>query len=255
MFKTTYERVEDCNLHDVVLHNFKVTSRLHDLDIVVNLADAWVSINKDKKVTDLEDYFRANDIDVHLIATVYNDDKYEPRSLFDITKSVEYKLIFSCKTDEDAIQELKTHWSDYNENYSKLNDSGAMVPKGSNLTMADVEKAREGDDVISLMKSNRIKLYVERVTDAEMQQELLEQLTNDSEMAKSQGIEKPEQVLIGMAHDGSPVFGFRAKHNGQEGYISSVGLSMGYDNSGEQKMRYVLINDKSTWEPFMDTTE
>jgi len=256
MFKVRYNRVVDENLSQkdenaTVEENFRTISELHNLDLALQVAMGWARANPDKTVTDLEDFFRKEKIDIHLIASnKYDHDEYDLRSLFDLGKPAETLLVFSCRRDEDALKELKEHAESYEENYARLNSTGVMVPKGYQHTQPHPKKFAEMS-IVELISHNYVRITKLLKTEEEMQDEYDKFLYGFYDHICKTYEDKPEIMLYGMAEDGSPVFSYSYR-GGEEDIVCEIGIMMGIDSTGTKRTKLVPLNDRSTWDGFMD---
>ena len=123
-----------------ILTKLKSADQLYDINTFSLYTVEWFKLNPDKNLQDFETFLRENEFNTHVIASTYvpgpGNLKAAP-SYFDYVLSLhgkvlpelKYCCLFSCRPFNIALDELKTHWKDYDENYSKLKETGFLQKK------------------------------------------------------------------------------------------------------------------------------
>ena len=227
-------------LEKVAEYNFKIISPAHRIDFVMSITMGWVFENPNKPLTNLEDFFRKEELDIYLLAMKnnLNKEKYKLVKLDGFSEKAEYMLFYSCKKKENAIKEIESIWGSYEENYKHINNSGIVVPinfnydkdllKNTNLKDIEVDE----DDTHELLRYNKIKI--------EIKIENLEQnFTRYLQMAEDDKIEL-EPKIIDYTKDGSYILGV---FYGEELYCR-VGVIIKENKDGGNNIKYVDLSDK-----------
>ena len=215
-----------------------------DIGLIGCCATAWFKENPGKKNTDLEKELRKHNLDLYLIVNTTPPEEYDTISNFNMSQRVKYMLIYSARPKEEAMEELLIHASSYEENFARLNDAGTLVTKGadlSNINKKNTTPYEEMNDYLKLsLNSCRIKIKDVQPSEYE------EQLNNDMKCFTDKNL-NPEQKLVGMAKDGSAVFGMFY----QDKLVSRVGIMIGFDDSLKQMIAMVDTQNKDEWTGFM----
>lgn len=227
------------NKEKVAEHNFKKISPAHRLDFVISITLGWFFENPDKTMSDLEDFFRRENLDIFLVAGKKDLDetKYKLVKLNNLSEESDFMLFYSCKPKDIAEKEIEIMWGSYQKNYEKLNNCGVVVPKdfyydhellrNKDLDEIDVDE----DDTHELLKFNKVKIDIKIET-------LEENFIRYLHTAEEEKIELEPQV-IDEATDGSSVLGV---FYGEELYCR-VGVIIGIDDEGDKILKYVDLKD------------
>ena len=250
MLSLKHTRIVDDNYQqpnekETAWYNIIQASKTHDLNLVVVCVGGWYKANPDKNHTDLENKLRDADLDIYLIASKYDNisDDFKLVSPFDYTSECEYVLLYSCRPKEQALKEVLTHASSYEENFNKLNSSGALITKSfiKDNIPDPTKKPYEDNDLNTLIQNNYVKIEL-------VSESMEDKVNKDIEQAQKHFKKKIDSRLIGMAPDGSGVMGFFINDK----LISDIGHMCGFDKSGIQHIKLILINNKDTWTGFME---
>lgn len=247
------------NSSEVAWENISQGAKAYHLGFVTSACIGWLRANPDKTVQDLEQKLRSEKIPVHLIASTKFKETHEGKPLVlkpyrKNPSNPKYALIFSCRPDADAIQEIKQHWESYSDNYKHLPEAGALVLQSENETEKDelykynenpdeiiirgMESIRQGSH-LDAISYNAVVLECQKMT----QDELLVDLHKDTNKAKEFYQKTPTLKHIGTAPDGSPVSAFLVNDK----LVSGLGLMTKKDDPDHKNKRVVNLQDKSTW--------
>ena len=215
-----------------------------DISLIASCATGWFKENPDKTNTDLEQELRKHNLNLYLIADINPPSEYDTVSSSDLSKRVKYMLIYSARAKDDAMEELLTHASSYEENFSRLNDAGSLTVKGTDLSNIKKEntKSYEEQSIHDKLLWNTCCISIKDVQPEEYEQQL-----NDDMKHFTDNNLKMEQRLVGMGKDGSPVFAIVY----QDKLVSRVGMMIGFDDNQQQVIGYVDTQNQKEWTGFM----
>ncbi len=117
---------------DIAIHNIKISDKFKNLQTFCQSTVAWLKNDPNRDYQDLELLLRHLDLDTHLIAKPKEDIDIEkfvlklPNKIKD-TNNYDYLLWTACKPKEDALKELLTYHSSYEENFECLKNTGCLT--------------------------------------------------------------------------------------------------------------------------------
>ena len=248
MFEIKYIRVVDDYYHqsnekETAWNNLIEAIKTHNLHLVTMCVSGWCKANPDKYYTDLENKLRESNLDLYLIAGKHdnNTDKSKLISQFDYISECKYVLIYSCKQKNDAIKELLTHSSSYEENLSKLNYSGILVDITYEFENKPhpTQKAYDEIDNNTLIQNNFVRIEIKTILE-----NMEEILNRDISLAQEHFNKEVTIEIIGMAKDDSIIAGFYIDDN----IISEIGVIIGYHKDKQKK--FISLNNQESWAGF-----
>ena len=244
MFSLKFNKVED--EQPVAWENIKKLSKLHNLQLTICAVTGWFNENPGKTNTDLEKKLREEDLDIYLIASPDIPPELDCKMQNDMTKTGKYMLIYSCRPKEQALKEVLTYAGSYEENFSRLNEAGILMAKGSDINSKKDKptKPYEEQDIYQKLQYNTALIEVEMITEEQYEDKLKFDLDN----AKTKTEKEPEMKLIGMAKDGSGVYAYYIGNQ----LVSNIGIMMGFNKNQQMEKKCVSIQDKSEWTGFMN---
>ena len=215
-----------------------------DIALIGSCATGWLRENPGKNNSDLEKELRKHNLNLHLIADINPPPEYDTVSCADMSQRVKYMLVYSARSKPEAMKELLTHASSYEENFSRLDDAGSLIQKGTDLSniKKDNTKPYEELGVYEKLSWNMCSITIKNVEPNEY-----EQLLNNDMKAFTVKNLKIEQKIVGMGKDGSPVFGMFHKDK----LVSRVGIIMGFNKKQEQMVSFVDTQNSAEWTGFM----
>jgi hypothetical protein len=234
---------------DIAWHNIQTAAEIHSVQYVSAASIGWLRANPTKRTVDLERELRKHDIPIHLIASPkYRTDtplgSMVLRPMFSDSVTPTCELLYSCRPDTLAVEEIESMWSGYDENLAHLPEAGVLclctsAEPISSLLGADSQdsglRALQTKEPTNAMMYNYTKLSCHVITEAELNQ----QLSNDITVAEEKFGQKPTPCMVGMAGDGSAVIAYDI--NGKT--ISVLGILLG----AEKKTKVIHIQHKQTW--------
>jgi len=132
----------------------------------------------------------------------------------DNNTSYEYQCIISCRPKENALKEVLTHWSSYEENFEKLLKTGILICHDASIDASVPPDSNLQKPIIGSEK----KLHFERVSGDKYIADLR------SECYKIHG-KFPEEKMIAMNRQGGPILGFFI----DDKLIDPIGITIYYD--------------------------
>lgn len=236
MLKLNFDKIQDTQNSANAWHNLTLSSHLKNSELVDASAMAWFRCNPDKRVIDLENQLRKENVNVFLLAGPKLDTEIDGqilklKSINDSTQPLEYELNFKCLTRNDFNAHLTREGTDYNQNLEKLPNCGYYQ-------LDDCSDFGD-DNVVNKVNDNVIKLKLITLT----QQQVNDEMNKDIEKAKIETGEESKAKPIGQAADGSVVLA----HFVDNKVISQYGLMLSHDSSGKQVVKIILVSDKTTW--------
>ena len=215
-----------------------------DISLIASCATGWFKENPGKNNSDLEQELRKHNLNLYLIADINPPPEYDTVSSSDMSKRVKYMLVYSARNKDDSMKELLTHASSYEENFSRLNDAGSLITKGTDLSNIKKEntKSYEEQSAYEKLTWNTCRISIKNITPDQYEQ----QLNQDMKVFTDNKL-KTEEKLVGMGRDGSGVFGFFH----QDKLVSRIGIMMGFDDNQQQVVRFVDTQNKNEWTGFL----
>lgn len=216
----------------ICCHNLTIADKYLNLQFMIASSMGWLKLNPTKNYQDLEMEFRSKNFNTHLLACKPKDIPNTHLGLHKDSDSTkyEYECIFSCRPKEYAIKELLQHWPNYEDNLAKLDKAGSIIANSDNNEIADnkdIKKLNENEkDSIQLISENKKKISVTAVSAENYLNELID-------MCEKEYKRKPEEKIVGMAPNGSPIFGLFL---GEE-LVSAIGFVMELNGKNEKVMR------------------
>jgi len=234
---------------DIAWHNIQTAAELYNVQFVSSACLGWLRANPAKRTVDLEKELRTHNVPVHLIATPHKPKEgLVLKPLFPDSVTPTYELLYSCRPDKYAIEEIEGIWSNYDENVEHLPEAGVLcggvsegeyVPpllhaeEGENVENSGLKALRTNDHTNAMMY-NYVKLSYHQVTQAELGGDLNDQM----EHARKTFGQEPEARVIGMAGDGSAVTAYVIDGK----LISELGTLI-----GAGKTKVIHVQNQSTW--------
>ncbi len=117
---------------DIAIHNIVQSDKFKNLPAFCQSTVGWLRNDPNRNYQDLELLLRHLDLDTHLIAQpkeTINIENFKitiPSKTND-TDSYDYVLWTSCKPREEAIKELLTYHTSYEENFECLSRTGCLT--------------------------------------------------------------------------------------------------------------------------------
>ena len=200
--------------------------------------------NPGKNNSDLEKELRKHNLDLHLIADINPPAEYDTVSCPDMSQRVKYMLVYSARSKPSFMKELLTHASSYEENFSRLDDAGSLIQKGSDLSNIKKENTKPYEElgVYEKLSWNTCSITIQDVQPDEYE----DQLNKDMKRFTDKNM-KVEQKMVGMGKDGSPVFGMFYQDN----LVSRIGIMMGFNDEQKQMVAFVDTQNRNEWTGFM----
>lgn len=133
MIKISYIKPnENESPDDIAIHNIVISDKFKNLPAFCQSTVGWLKNDPNRNYQDLELLLRHMNLDTHLIAqpketiNIQNFKLSIPSKIND-TSSYDYVLWTSCKPKEDALKELLTYHTSYEENFECLNNTGCLT--------------------------------------------------------------------------------------------------------------------------------
>ncbi len=201
------------NEESIMWHNMKVCDDIHNLQLFISCSMAWLRLNPEKNMQDLESELRKRNFNTHLYAknakNVLENSQYEIRLN---SKNCDYECIFSCRPAKLALEEVLKFHETYESNFEKLANSGFLCLKSEKDISQENEKS-------NLTKNQSIKIFDDK--DKSIAQLLLkceQKITIVTIPAEKyiQDIclkckeiygEEPEHKIVGISYEGGPIIG------------------------------------------------
>jgi hypothetical protein len=143
----------------ICVDNMKFADQHLILNLFAASAQAWLACNPTANLCDLEKFLRNNNMNSHLIAVPRP--KYDPFQLGLRNRgdgAYEYRCLFSCRPPPEAMEELLTHSSSYEENFEKLKKTGMIhIESIDDMTFVDINQFSQLD-----LKEYRMLSYISR---------------------------------------------------------------------------------------------
>lgn len=171
---------------NICLDNLRIADKKRDLEYFIACSYGWFKVNPNSNYQNFEKFLRNNDFDTHLIAAKIKNIDDAFLQLPHNNKSnvdLKYRCIFSCRSKEDALEELHNYWLNYEENYNALEFAGDLSFKKSEDidsfdSKNDVKAIKYDEDrknVLSLLSNNELKLEIETLFPNDVYNRLIEQ--------------------------------------------------------------------------------
>ena len=235
MFKLKFKKSEIPE-NELSYENLKIVSKTHDLMIIMNAITGWFKSNPDCKTTDLEKKLREDKLDIHLISAELEVDKNKYKMIlpYNMSEECDRMIIYSCRPEKEALEELLTHAKSYDENFARLNNAGIIMDR-SIKEIVEVKKDFEEQTDFERLKdvSGLVELKIDTFEDV---------FNGCIKFFKEKYGEEPEISLIGMGINGEAVNALTYKGR----LCCPVGIMIGYKED-EKLIKYININDKKTW--------
>ncbi len=133
MIKISYIKPnENESPDDIAIHNIAVSDKFKNLPAFCQSTVGWLKNDPNRNYQDLELLLRHMNLDTHLIAqpketiNIQNFKLSIPSKIND-TSSYDYVLWTSCKPKEEALKELLTYHTSYEENFECLSNTGCLT--------------------------------------------------------------------------------------------------------------------------------
>lgn len=215
-----------------------------DIALIGSCATGWLRENPGKNNSDLEKELRKHNLNLHLIADINPPPEYDTVSCADMSQRAKYMLVYCARSKAEAMKELLTHASSYEENFSRLDDAGSLIQKGSDLSNIKKENTKPYEElgVYEKLSWNTCSITIQDVQPDEYE----DQLNKDMKRFTDKNM-KVEQKMVGMGKDGSPVFGMFYQDN----LVSRIGIMMGFNDEQKQMVAFVDTQNRNEWTGFM----
>ncbi len=144
MIKINYIKPDESESpDDIAIYNIKIADNYKNLPSFCQSTVSWLKNDPSRDYQDLELLLRHLDLDTHLIARP--KDLVEPDNNFILTipnrindtNTYDYVLWVSCKSKEEALKELLTYHTSYEENFECLSKTGCLTNNSKDL---DIKK-------------------------------------------------------------------------------------------------------------------
>lgn len=246
MYKFKYIKPDDkMTPEEIAIHNIKSVDPTFKLDLIIASSNGWQNATKKGNYEDLEKLFRKLNCNTHIIAKSpfisKNTKLIDPidRNNEDRNKQLKYEGIYSCRQKEYALKELLDNWKSYEENFSELKFCGVITIDNDNdmknIMELNKEKIEVFDDNkktdIQLITENKLLIIVEKISTEDYLKDIIKDIKNIYG-------KEPEEKLIGMKYDGSPIFAFIIDKK----IVSDIGFSITHDKYGNKLI--ILVNLK-----------
>lgn len=185
-------------------------------------ASAWFKLHPESTPQDLEKELRKRNLNTHIIAKASPvpigssssngaSTKYMLRNMHKKEDpSIVWQCVYSCRSANDALKELKETWSSYEENFEKLKYAGLIVVDNTNIKSLK-DDLKDGDQLKEF--SEREKTDMEAMIDGEKIIEIKQMTVEETIKNLYKNVQKhygkePDMKLFGMGTNGQPVFAF-----------------------------------------------
>lgn len=162
--------------------NLKIADEVLSLNVFVVLLSHYFKMNPDKNYHDLEKELRQRDFNAHLIASSLDDEMKEKYTIIhpskeqsSLSETLIYRCLISCREKKQALSELLTHSSTYEENLEKLKVSGNLCIKQEIKQDSD-DNVEQLDENIKKLSQNELELVLIEKTDRLFIKELIHEL-------------------------------------------------------------------------------
>lgn len=218
-------------------YNLKQCDENFNLQFFIASALGWFNLHKNMNFQDFEKELRKHNFNTHLYAKLPSlTGKIILKSPNKNDQSIKhYECIYSCRPKKIALDEVLTYWKSYEENFSKLNDSGSVYI--DDIEDYTNEAKYSNDEILTEKERSNFELIsnnIKKISFNEIPKE-----TYIAEMFSTfeeQFGRKPDQKIIGLSHDGLPIIGFYI-----DGIlISDIGITVSYDK--DMKLDINLVN-------------
>ena len=240
---------------EVAWKNIQEGASIYHLGFVSSACMGWLRANPEQCVQDLERKLREENIPVHLLASPKYSKTHEDKELIlrpyqKGSEEPKYALVYSCRPEKDALNEILEHWESYDENFKHLSQAGALSIKDGDIsghflsetsdkiTSKGLEAVKEGSH-LNAISYNCVVLECKPLD----QKDLMEDLNRDIVRAKEFFQKEPEPSVIGTAPDGSPVTAFILDKK----LVSTLGVITKKEKDDSITKKIVNLQDKSTW--------
>lgn len=125
---------------DICKYNMTISDKYKNLQAFSQSSLAWLKNDSSRNYQDLEKLLRELDLDTHLIAKPLDNILITDNSKLFIPNrenqpdNLEFMLLVSCRSKEDALKELTMYHLSYDENFDCLSRTGCYI--SSELTEA-----------------------------------------------------------------------------------------------------------------------
>lgn len=226
-------------IDEIIWHNLKQADSILNLNLFIASSMAWIKNNPIKNFQDLESELRKHELNTHLYAKEFkpsdNLKLVAPNKLFE----PKYECIYSCRPPKYALEEIMQYWKSYEENFEKLALAGMIAVESVDDLQHDTQHDEKDFVKYSTTQQSSYNLITE-----------CKKLINITKMTANEYIEKmyvdikektgktPANRVVGMASNGSPVFGIFVDNQ----IVSNIGFSVKYDSSGEPVLTIVSLS-------------
>jgi hypothetical protein len=239
---------------DLAWSNLQQGARVHHLGFVISAINGWLRANPGKTLQDLEQRLRQHKIPVHIIAstkiqTTHEGKELYLRPLFKDSPPPTYQVLYSCKPDSLALNEITEHWESYSENFGKLPEAGLLTYKKEGfseskpyfgdtsdaMTIKGMEAIQAGNQMEAIAY-NCVQLICKDLNQTELQQDL----ENDLKVAKETLKKDPMKQIIETTEQECTVTAFMVEKK----LVSALGVMTSKDG---KKKRIVNLEDQRSW--------
>jgi hypothetical protein len=153
MIKINYKKPEeDESPDDIAMYNMKISDKYKNLQAFCQSTVSWLKNDPSRNYQDLEILLRHMELDTHLIA--------RPKKLLDSNTNFvltipnkindsnvyDYVLWISCKPRLEAINELLSYHTSYEENFECLKNTGCLVNKDKNFDIKKISTVNKDEE-------------------------------------------------------------------------------------------------------------
>ena len=152
-----------------------------------------------------------------------------------------YTLIFSCRPEKDALEEIKLYAENYEDNFKNLDQAGSLFPKDQPIIKKSEIKKKSFEDqsLVEKIQHNEISIKINIIEKEQYESTL----TKNKKDFKEYMNKEPEQKIYGTTKDGSVIFAFFSDNY----LISKIGIMIGFNSNAEQMISHVSLDDNSQW--------
>lgn len=171
MIKINYIKPDESESpDDIAIYNIKISDTYKNLQSFCQSTVSWLKNDPSRDYQDLELLLRHLELDTHLIARP--KDFVEPNNNFILTipnrindtNKYDYVLWVSCKSKDEAIKELLTYHSSYEENFECLSKTGCLTNNSKDFDIKKISYIDGEQDEESKILSCELKYNFMSVT-------------------------------------------------------------------------------------------
>lgn len=229
---------------EILWKNLNIAIACNNMGMVFNAMTAWLKYNKALGYKGLEKRLRKEKVDAYILAKPTTPkDRLEMKFVDQYTLAeLDYQLIVLMKPEKESMAEILTHHKSYEDNFNNISNAGIAVERNTyyELKRAGLNMFTFNSDRMLTNLCLGTKIMIPIKVNLEIEFNNVFKKYQDSEYTLS-------TKTYGHTKDGQEVYAMLGSKNGETKLLSSIGMMMGNPITGEDDIKFVLLQDQSTW--------